>query len=913
MTIKITIEGDFIVTPAPPTDTGAFGGIVVEPPPPAITWAPYQESMTAAQWNVATGLVARQIINPWDFSKVVFTNGTEVTQLQDKSGNNANLDVLGLVNLVIDGTRNVIKINLAVVGSDDLSTYLTGNTFDKPFVAPLFYKITSLPAGDETLWSAGSASAAGYKALSITSSGQLKYTASNDAGVTHTVTSTDAVPLGVPIEILLLLERSRVRVLVHGGTKDHVEFITSCGGTNTTTTITQVAIGGLYINGVTTQTFTSGFFLGAIFADGLTTNTYEVLEASASMFNIPFTAIDISTLNSGLVGFLTFPGPGGAAGVGDAVELISGTKFISQGDAVINDGKFHKCNAINSNSTTKTLIAATIPENFKILASTNFHLQQRVYVNDVSSHRTVWQIGSSPYVKLRHLGAANVFGVDFNGTVLTSLTTIANGNWYDIDIWCDNSNVVNFSVNGETPVTATKTPADLGSQSFFINSTHTPGFYWSGRQDDMVVWNRALTAGERNQNHNGGVSQYGTAFRVGFKQYLQSAQFNGTSYVTGGGGSTLRYLGSMIAGSGNANIQLKGSADYTTPNSCHWVTFIAPYSGLLREMIPWIKVYNAGGYSGGNGGNYELTVRNDNAGIPGSTIISKIASVSGFTDGNIANSTQYRRITFTTVGNVVAGTKYHLVVRNIDGNPNINWASWNTMEGSSSYSGDFTPMRPLWVDKDFMYHFSDNAYQKGTPMLSFGVDTDSNGSVDEWFGNPYADPISCYSGGSKSVAIGGSAQTRIGVKVKSSFQAVGFAMAGFRIAGTGNITATLKNTAGTTLATATIPGAGFNQTAVPVRPAQPFWSSGLFDVNPTLAPGTQYYIVLSAPIGATIHPCIFSDTASSLNGNFLANMEGKKGGWFGTSQKLESSTNGGSSWGTYGNGQRDMSFYLSGY
>jgi hypothetical protein len=482
-----------------------------------------------------------------------------------------------------------------------------------------------------------------------------------------------------------------------------------------------------------------------------------------------------------------------------------------------------------------------------------------------------------------------------------------------VDIWCDNSHVVNFSVNGETPVTATKTSADLGAQSFFINSTHTPGFYWSGRQDDLVAWNRALTAGERNQNHRGGVSAYSTAFRGGFKQYLLSAEFSGTSYVVGGGGSTLRYLGSMVAGSGNTNIQLKSRSDYTTPNSCSWMTFIAHYSGLLREMICWFKCFT--GYSGGNNGNYEITVRNDNAGIPGSTIISKIASVSGIPNTPTAAATveTYRRVIFTTIGAIVSGTKYHIVFRNIDASPNTNWCSVNTIEGSSSYSGNNTPMRPLWLDKDFQFHHLDNVYQRGTPMIAFGVDTDSNGTTDEWFGNPYADPISCYSGGSLSNQIGGSNQTRLQVKVKSSLQIVGVSIAGFRTAGTGDVTATLRNNACTVLATATIPGAGFNQTAAPARPAQPFWSYGLFSSSPTLAPGTQYFIDFSAPTGTSVYPCIFTDTADSLNGGILANMEGKKGGWFGTSQKLLARTNGGSSFGTYGNGNRDMSFYLSGY
>lgn len=876
------------------------------------TWETYVEALSASQWNAATGLTARQIINAWDVDNVVFTTDNDVSQFTDKSGNSNNLSVLGLVNLLKDGGRNVAEIVSAFVGSDSLATYTSGNSVSKPFVIGLCYKFNQIPTSEQTLWSIGHSSTSARRSISITSSGYVKYAYSDDSGNTLTATGADVIPLGTPCIIWVACERTKIRVYVHGGSLDHKKTISTEGAFNTTSTITEMAIGGYYTAGVTSQGFASGYYLGHVFADGVCKDTYEAIEATCSMFNVSFTTADVGDFSTGLVSVIQGPGAGNlGTSKADVVDLVAGTVFTANGTLpTAGTGRFH--NAIQTTGFTSSIfLKATTPSAWDLFnSSADFTLYIRYKTGTLdASNRTIIQLGDSTtqYWKLSHNNGPILFIVD-TSTKATSTVTLASDTWYSI-ILKRASSVVTLQVNGETPVTASSpgTRSVVG-QGFTIGgswaTSTTSQFLGRGLIDCIALWSRAFSTDEVVQIRN---TETG---RDGFFEYLQS------EIATGGGGSTLRYLGTMIAGTGNTNGQLKSGSDYTSSSSCQWVTFISPYSGSLREVTMWFKT--ASGYGGGNYGTYELTVRNDNSGVPGATIISKVSSVTGFTANGSANSNQYRRITFTTIGSVVAGTKYHMVIRNTEASPSANWTSLNMVEGNGITVGnDYTAARPLWTHTDFMFHHSDNTYLKHTPLVTFGVDTNADSTTDAWFGNPHADAVACYSGGNYSDPIGGTKQTRIRIKVSASFQIVGAAIAAFRTSGTGDVTATLKSSGGSTLATATLPGSQFNQTAAGGSRANiAFWSYGLFNSNPTLTSGNTYYLDLSAPSGTVVYPCIYTNTADSVNSGFLATMDGTKGGWWGSTLPLQSSTNSGSSFSTYlggGSTNRSMAFYLSGY
>jgi hypothetical protein len=881
-----------------------------------IEWNPYTEAMTSAQWSTLTGLTARQWINPWDVNSIVFTDESAVSQFTDKSGNGRNLEVLGLANLVKDAGRNVGSIISAFVGSDDLSTYTSGNGFSTSFVVGLCFKFISTPSSKQTLWSIGHSSTGARRSISVTTSGYIEYAYADDSGNTITITGADTVPYGVPCVIWVACERSKVRVYIHGGGLDHKKTISGEGAFNTVSTITEMAIGGYYTAGAVSQNFNDGYYLGHIFADGVCKDTFEALETTCSLFNVGFTTSDASTFSQNLISVIQGPGAGNlAAPRANVVDLIAGTTFTATGTLpTAGDGKFHK--ALNIAMAASTIyLRGTVPAAWDLFSGSygNFtlYIRYRTATLDTSTRQIIclntiaapttqnWRIGLSTADTL-------ILNIDNGTTLVTSTVTVANDTWYDI-IVKNTGGVYTFAVNGETPITFTPATRSTVGGYFSIGSMATgadtiqhPG---RGLLDCLALWNRALSSDEILELRNGGNG------RDGFFEYLESEAV--------GELGDIRYVGTMVAGDGNENYRLQSTSNFDAPTTAQWVTFISPFTGSLREMTMWFKT--APSYGAGTYGTYDLSVRTDNAGAPSSTVISSVAGVTGFTSSSSANSNQYRRITFSTIGSVTAGTKYHLLIRNVaagaSGATNTtNWTSLNAMSAQGVIiGGGNTAARPLWPHTDFMFHHLNNTYLKGTPCLVLGVDTNADNITDKWFGYGGADAIACYTGGTFSNRIGGVNKTRMRVQFSSNFTLVGMAIAAFRTAGTGSVTATLKNIPGTVLATATLPGAQFNQTAAPTREVMPGWSYGLFNANPVLASGTLYYMELSAPSDTFIYPNVHTNTASSVNGGFLATMDGTKGGWWGNSLPLQASTDNGVTWGTYGNGNRSMSFYLSGY
>ena len=427
------------------------------------TWEPYTEAMTAAQWNTATGLTARQIINPWDTDNVTFTTDNDVSRFSDKSGGTAHLDVLGLVNLLKDGGRNVAEIVSAFVGSDDLATYLSGNSFAKPFVVGLCYKFSQIPSSEQTLWSCGHSSTTGRRSLSVTTNGYLKYAYADDSGNTLTVTGTDAIPLGTPCIIWLACERSKVRVYMHGGIWDHKKAISAEGAFNTTSTITQMAVGGYYTAGATSQSFASGYYLGHVFADGVCKNTYEAIEATCSMFNVAFATSDVSDFATGLISLIQGPGAGSlTTPKADVVDIITGDVFTATGtQPAAGTGKFH--NAMGLAMTASTVyLKGTVPAIWDIYSGSygdyTIYIRHKTGTTDASTRNIInLNTTSAPTtqnVRVQQSTTQTFQLIVDNSTKATSTVTVTSDTWYDFVIK-GSSGTHTFSVNGETPISFT--------------------------------------------------------------------------------------------------------------------------------------------------------------------------------------------------------------------------------------------------------------------------------------------------------------------------------------------------------------------------------------------------------------------------------------------------------------------------
>lgn len=105
-----------------------------------------------------------------------------------------------------------------------------------------------------------------------------------------------------------------------------------------------------------------------------------------------------------------------------------------------------------------------------------------------------------------------IFRFYINGTIIAIDTTaLSASTWYHVAAWHDASaNTVNIQVNNATPVSTTTTgtaPQD-SSAEFRIGARAYSGFedYLNGRIDNVNIWKRALTAGERTRLYNGGAS-----------------------------------------------------------------------------------------------------------------------------------------------------------------------------------------------------------------------------------------------------------------------------------------------------------------------------------------------------------------------------------------------------------------------
>lgn len=80
--------------------------------------------------------------------------------------------------------------------------------------------------------------------------------------------------------------------------------------------------------------------------------------------------------------------------------------------------------------------------------------------------------------------------------------------WYFIVCWYDDAaQTINIQVNGGTVDSAAHaTGVRDGTESFRLGAISSSG-YWNGREDEVGVWKRVLTAAERTYLYNGGAGR----------------------------------------------------------------------------------------------------------------------------------------------------------------------------------------------------------------------------------------------------------------------------------------------------------------------------------------------------------------------------------------------------------------------
>jgi hypothetical protein len=898
-------------------------------------FAPWSELLSLAQWQTNTGLTALQYINAQDSTSVTIGAPDLADKVEDKTANNHDIDFDPTSKLVNLSTTNGILAETSSGFNSTVCASLTGNAVSNPIILGYCFQLTRLPTATETLFSLGATASDVFRSLEITTSGYIQYAYKDNSGNTLTKTGATVIPFDRKIMVFLFLERTKVRVFLHDGVSlDHAIQITNEGAFNVSSTLDIQAINCKSANGDISQQRASGHYFGHILAEAVSLKTYDIIEQTCAMFGVPFALTDISTLDSGLVSLIQGPGAGNlATPKADVVDLVSGLTFTATGTIpTAGDGKFHK--ALNlTNVASSIFTKATVPAIWDIYSGSygdyTLFIRHKTGTTDASTRNIICLntvvAPTTQNVRIQQSTTQTFVLIVDNVIKATSTATVASDTWYDIVVK-GASGVHTFSVNGETPITFTPGTRStvggyfgLGCMFTAASTIQHPG---RGLLDVAALWNRALTSDEIIQLRKGGNGL------DGMFHYLTEYEDDITppSVVAG-------YRGPAVAGTNNNNIYMC-SPSTTSGTNATYLSFKAPKAGLLREVSLWWKtnkyVQNSapfttetvgGRYGRGTGGVYTLSVRTDDGtGKPSATVVSQITGITMLSmTGN--TSLDYRKHTFTTIGAVTKGQQLHMMIINTDANPSLNWVCINGVGISDNSAILNKPTRSGNLDWGLKLGLRKNggaaggaldyAYYAGTALdITFYLDQDSNGVADYWFGNPYVQPYSYYTG-AVSTPFGGTTRLRQILPIASTdgFTVQSVNVAACRVGSPGDMTCRLLASNGTTvLGSCTISTSNYPAISGGVSTSNyPSWGKGTFSSPIALSSSTTYYLEIYSS-GSNYYPCVLQDSANAYGGP--SGIIGESGGWYGTGGYLQISTNSGSSYSNYMGGDKDLAFYF---
>lgn len=354
--------------------------------------------------------------------------------------------------------------------------------------------------------------------------------------------------------------------------------------------------------------------------------------------------------------------------------------------------------------------------------------------------------------------------------------------------------------------------------------------------------------------------------------------------ASSGASSTTASLSRIVAGTpyGEA-IQADGLNNAQIGPSSRQLAyaFRAKRSDNLVSVSVFIKIDDAGGYSGGTHGTLRLRIETDDGtGKPSGTLVAAGATVTAATPTD-----QIQKFTLGTAPALVQGTVYHAVFANVDASPTVNFPSINNLYNQPGAS----PLQPTIADAD--QHVC--------------VNTGSGWSIDysrypiydaEWAGGahdgvPFYDCAS--SSGQKSIN-GTQNLARMTFTPTAGKVVTGAVVRVARGSGTTQpLVVKLKTSGGTVLDQFSIPAASAPVLQTTFGTVRSAWIPGNFSAPVTLTGSITYYLELSSP-GETVPWIVYPIEQGSLGGyGDLLRAAGFAEGY------LENTTNGGASWATH--------------
>jgi hypothetical protein len=347
--------------------------------------------------------------------------------------------------------------------------------------------------------------------------------------------------------------------------------------------------------------------------------------------------------------------------------------------------------------------------------------------------------------------------------------------------------------------------------------------------------------------------------------------------------------GSAIGADSLANTQVGGQNNLMTS-----YRFRAQTSSALNSVR--IYVVDGTGYAAGTGGSVEVSIQTDDGTsghLPSGT---RLASATIRT-GNPVSIGYLPLVAFATPPRLTAGTRYHVVFRNIDASPTVNFVSVNSLIVRQPPS----PQQPRFPDLDWTQlmkagNGSWTVRSGFTPILALNYANgrqDGQGYMEVWIrGYERIAGASFMARESFTVAGGNRTVSSVGVRLK-------------RTGGTSPLVIRLETAAGVKLAEATVPAASIAVQAPDSFGYPATWATAALSSPVTLAAGQRYNLRLS--------------TASGTEYSVYAIRQGVDYGFGSTTHFGDGlayrTVNGGSTWETFGYGgahygQSDLQFFL---
>ena len=341
----------------------------------------------------------------------------------------------------------------------------------------------------------------------------------------------------------------------------------------------------------------------------------------------------------------------------------------------------------------------------------------------------------------------------------------------------------------------------------------------NGRTVTSSYWYRISAINGRSVSSLYGVS-YLYAIPIRFKAITTTstapAPATGSTYGSGIGADSL------------ANTQVGGTNCRCTNASVSY-RFRATTSSSLSSIR--IYLIDGSGYSGGNGGTLSITIRTDDGTSshrPSGTVL---ASTS-IRPGNPIAIGYLPMVKFASPAALTAGRLYHVVFRNSDGSPTVNYVSVNAIWTSVSTTPRQPSLNDLYWAQLVNYGSGWTVRQAFTPILDLGYTNGVHagmGYMEVWI--------------RASRSISGSSAVREVFTPAATRTVSSVAIRLKRVSGSSALAVQLKTSGGTVLASGTIASASIGTSMT--------WASATLSTAVTLQAGQGYQLVFTTPSGTS--------------------------------------------------------------